>query len=398
MSYSKRKWEEIDDSDEEEPAYGKQILPVANLPQDFNDEPVDGLQYLFVVRRDARQLPSTVRAPNPYERPEPETSILTVIEQLQPGSPPLLPSEEWRLIFERRFLNFRKNFAQPTTYVGPISLSKNASIPDRRERGLWWSFLAGKPHSEWNPSKRSELKSKKQQLQASSYTRTYKSTSTYKTTAIATDSWINDEGEVEDALKIDPADTLPSPAGSPIPLDYLEAISQPSSTSVSAKPELSEDQMLAPREPTSHILKLIDEVRILLINPISGLLNLCLQRAALHLLMYFTYWINLHLSSPETSTYVLTESHGRWIFFLLSRIDDFISPDDMNLLRNLARACISLLKHVRKQENENGSAPPKTSAPEVMSDSSCWIIITIVAGIWKQKDLWMDAEDALRSS
>ena len=44
----KRKRE--DDSDDDEPAYGKQILPVANLSQDFDEEPVDGMQYLFTVR------------------------------------------------------------------------------------------------------------------------------------------------------------------------------------------------------------------------------------------------------------------------------------------------------------------------------------------------------------
>ena len=46
----KRKREELDDSDDDEPAYGKQILPVANLPHDFDEEPVDGMQYLFTVR------------------------------------------------------------------------------------------------------------------------------------------------------------------------------------------------------------------------------------------------------------------------------------------------------------------------------------------------------------
>lgn len=46
----KRKRDEFEDSDDEEPAFGKQILPVANLPEDFNDEPTDGMQYLFTVR------------------------------------------------------------------------------------------------------------------------------------------------------------------------------------------------------------------------------------------------------------------------------------------------------------------------------------------------------------
>lgn len=51
MSSLKRKRAQCDASDsEDEPSYGKQILPVANLPEDFNDEPMDGMQYLFMVR------------------------------------------------------------------------------------------------------------------------------------------------------------------------------------------------------------------------------------------------------------------------------------------------------------------------------------------------------------
>ncbi len=46
----KRRWSEVDDSDDEEPSLGKQVLPVANLPGNFSGEPVDGLQYLFTVR------------------------------------------------------------------------------------------------------------------------------------------------------------------------------------------------------------------------------------------------------------------------------------------------------------------------------------------------------------
>lgn len=38
------------DSDTEEVTFGKQILPVADLPVDFDGEPMDGMQYLFTVR------------------------------------------------------------------------------------------------------------------------------------------------------------------------------------------------------------------------------------------------------------------------------------------------------------------------------------------------------------
>ena len=46
----KRKRSDLDDSDEEEPSLGKQVLPVANLPADFSGIPQDGLEYLFTVR------------------------------------------------------------------------------------------------------------------------------------------------------------------------------------------------------------------------------------------------------------------------------------------------------------------------------------------------------------
>lgn len=66
----------------------------------------------------------------------------------------------------------------------------------------------------------------------------------------------------------------------------------------------------------------------------------------------------------------------------------------MNLLRNLARACLALLQ----QLIERKLAPSTSVAEEVadaMSKESCWIIIALVVHVWKQKDLWMDAESML---
>ena len=48
---AKRKYQDADISDDdEEPTLGRQVLPVANLPANFNGVPEDGLQYLFIVR------------------------------------------------------------------------------------------------------------------------------------------------------------------------------------------------------------------------------------------------------------------------------------------------------------------------------------------------------------
>lgn len=50
MASFKRKRDDLGDSDDDEPLLGRQILPVADLPEDFNEAPTDGMQYLFTVR------------------------------------------------------------------------------------------------------------------------------------------------------------------------------------------------------------------------------------------------------------------------------------------------------------------------------------------------------------
>jgi hypothetical protein len=55
MSKRKRESLEFDygddgNDDDEEPMLGRQTLPVADLPEDFNGVPLDGMQYLFTVR------------------------------------------------------------------------------------------------------------------------------------------------------------------------------------------------------------------------------------------------------------------------------------------------------------------------------------------------------------
>jgi hypothetical protein len=50
MAPLKRKRDDLEDSEDDEPAYGRQILPVANLPDDFDRPPADGMEYLFTVR------------------------------------------------------------------------------------------------------------------------------------------------------------------------------------------------------------------------------------------------------------------------------------------------------------------------------------------------------------
>ncbi|KAF9534732.1 hypothetical protein CPB83DRAFT_211992 [Crepidotus variabilis] len=374
MASLKRKHDELDESDEDEPAYGKQILPVANLPNDFNEEPVDGLQYLFTVRRDARQRPDVIRAPNPYSQADSldhEPSEDVDVESLQ------LPSEEWREQFEYRFLNFRKNIKQPTIHVGPPNHGSRRLMPDKKDRDLWWAFLEGQPESDWTPVAKSNSKFQKPSRPPRGMRAWADDPQPRRNLVSLHDtSLMNDEGEVEQVLRVDPAESLPSPAGTPIPLDYLEGAMQPgSSTSASGYSAVLRLNLQPPREPNTVLLTQIDE------------------KMAFHLLMYFTHWINLYLKAPDVDEHIPKDSHARWIFALLSRVEDNVFADDMNLLRNLARACLGLIEE--KFKNENSAS--KSILRCRMSESSCWLIFTLVADVWKQRDLWQDAEAAMRS-
>ena len=90
------------------------------------------------------------------------------------------------------------------------------------------------------------------------------------------------------------------------------------------------------------------------------------------------------------------------MFSLLTRIGDFVSSDDMNLLRNFVRACISLLGTLVEQRVTSGGPEEydklcftETDAASI-SEQSCWMIISIAIGVWGQRDLWDDVEVTLR--
>ena len=121
------------------------------------------------------------------------------------------------------------------------------------------------------------------------------------------------------------------------------------------------------------------------------------QKTAFHLLKYFIHWIE---ADPERAR--LTETHARWMFTLLTRIGDFVSSDDMNLLRNFVRACISLLGTLMQRRVSSDGREEyeklcftQTGATSI-SEQSCWMITSIAIGVWAQRDLWDDVETTLR--
>lgn len=112
------------------------------------------------------------------------------------------------------------------------------------------------------------------------------------------------------------------------------------------------------------------------------------QRMAMHLLMYFTHWIHMYLRNRSDPSMAITISHARWMFALLTKVDSMVSANEMSLLRNLARACLEIIKTCQDSDMNISCA----ETVERMSDASCWMIIAAVADYWGQKDIWDDAK------
>ncbi|KAK7061891.1 hypothetical protein R3P38DRAFT_2832137 [Favolaschia claudopus] len=333
------------DDDEEDVSMGRQILPVANLPADFEGVPEDGMQYLFTVRRDARHLPHVTRAPNPYEIPDRLPPPPSSDDILPPAVHPELPTPEWRTSLETRFRNFRKNFDQPTIHVSQPARSANAHLlPDFKERDCWWAFVSGRPREEWDPPKKTKKKGQNK-------------------FEFGTMRGFSEDKTDEDASTFaGPSGTREASIDEPQPT--------PAETDTTTLLPAAPPPVYTPREPTPSLLRLID------------------QRTALHLLMYFTYWTNLHLQPGKRLR--VTRTHARWTFFLLSRVEDHISADDMHMLRNLARAYLALLKSLL-----SGSHSKERASEEDIDPRSCWLIISTIVGVWGQRDLWMEAEEVM---
>jgi hypothetical protein len=120
-------------------------------------------------------------------------------------------------------------------------------MPDKRERDLWWAFVEGKPESEWNPPKRLPAN---RQIHGKQKMRAFPDRE-LENSEVVRDVWhINDEGEVELALRPDGRDSLPTPSGSPLPPETSSAADQKHT------PEWKR------REPTPSLMRDIDHVRV----------------------------------------------------------------------------------------------------------------------------------------
>ena len=144
-------------------------------------------------------------------------------------------------------------------------------MPDKKERDHWWAFLAGRPEAEWShPKTPKRPRRNAQDRQRSGRMRAFSDDDgvqdapppiDYGAPQMPQETWhINDEGEVELALRIDPTESLPTPSGSPTPCSRADAdaVADGQQMALDREPEF------VPREPTPALLKLMDSASSLL--------------------------------------------------------------------------------------------------------------------------------------
>ena len=206
-------------------------------------------------------------------------------------------------------------------------------------------------------------------------------------------SYSMEEGEIERIPAADPTQSLPTPFGTPVRPERTHYPDQ-NGTSNGASSSTDDTAKIVQPEPTPVLLRKIDHVSAMPFGLcLSTLTEFCLQRYSLHLLMYFAHWISLYLEQSSPPVYTITETHARWMFALLSRVDDYLTADEMSTLRSLARGCMGLIKDILQRRP--GAAPGVELDVNVIAETSCWLVIAAVVGHWGQRDLWQDAESML---
>lgn len=295
-------------------SFGIQSLPVATLPDDFSGDPLDGEQYLAVVRREAAAAPGVFFAThNPYAQdiPEASTSALpspspaTLSPQLHGDDDSLLmPSSEWRCAFIRQFKNAREALSNPP--LEPVKLTKD-DLPKLTNTNAWYAWIHGRP--------------------------------------------------------------------------------PPASSAEEAEKQLAKNYEWRTREPSPGLLLRLNTEQILA------------------LLEAFPYWIAHRVVIPDSQTKpgersegeVLQPLHSRWLFALLLKLDGRLVSEEISTLRTLARACVAAitLSRIRRKAVQSRSNKQESQGSDKertrLDEAGGWMVVTIVAGVWGQSDLWDDA-------
>ncbi|UZJ52603.1 hypothetical protein CBS101457_001923 [Exobasidium rhododendri] len=120
---------------------GNQTLPVADLPPEFDGVPLDGAQYLAVVRQESATVPNICYVANPYANVNVNSARSRQIADTDSSTSQIMPSLEWRKVFLKRFENMRVTLSNRPRQMTPTSAE---NIPRGRNGKKWYVFLHGR--------------------------------------------------------------------------------------------------------------------------------------------------------------------------------------------------------------------------------------------------------------
>jgi hypothetical protein len=157
---------------------------------------------------------------------------------------------------------YPQNVNQPTIHIQmpPERGPRIKLMPEKKERDLWWAYLAGNPESDWNPPKKPKQSQKT--LKRRRGMRAF-SDDVGSHDDPQQEIWrVNDDGGIENVSSVDPTEPFPTPICSHGPPESPtlgeEQLISPSMVSEALPPQTT---ILKPREPLPSLLKHIDQVR-----------------------------------------------------------------------------------------------------------------------------------------
>ncbi|GAA6054270.1 hypothetical protein JCM3770_005153 [Rhodotorula araucariae] len=378
---------------------GSQVLPVAELDDDFEGNPEDGLQYLYLVRREAATHAKILRVDNPYE-------TLEATPATQQAPPSSRPSDAWREAFVRNFQAARQRMlTAPINSLPPVD---PALIPSQRDEGAWRVFVNGK-------------RSKAVKVSAPSPVTAHKSA---PAPTLAAPASLSEDTEMND-LEAAKAAILAS-----LDLDAPEP--ETASPPPSARPTL---QPAAPDPPGQS-----PEYERLPQLPSPALLVAIPGPALVHLVSHFNEWFTERIDAYEDKiNYVpstifappalrrkaataakpkpaapalpaaskppaaaprppLPTAHeSHWLLSVLTRLEQLLDGEDLSSLRQLGKTLAAMAETSEAARAERAAAAESggRSMKERLEDEDeaegrarCWMIVAAIAGVWAQADLW----------
>ncbi|KAL8292417.1 hypothetical protein RQP46_001029 [Phenoliferia psychrophenolica] len=358
---------------------GSQVLPVADLPDDYEGSPDDGMEYLFLVRREASTHPAINRAENPYaviEDDEPAPRPHT------PDAPEDRPSEAWRAAFVKQFEGLRTRM-RATPLESTFPPPTYGEIPSARDESEWRVFINGRRIKRAAPKPTPKPAAPKELTLAE-----------VKLLALA-------------ALELGEEPT-PPPAPTPT-LGPAEL-----------EPDAPHELDRAPHFPTPALLLALDQpTKIHLLSHINDWL---VERSEAHeavakfvpSTIFAPPALRRKAAAASTSTPTPSTTpkptptppapapaprpplptllESQWILSILASLDSLLAGDDISTLRTLIRTITDLVTAAEASRGKEGSGDgikrSREDEDEAEKTALCWMAVAAVAATWGQGDLW----------